>query len=98
MHAQDVLLIGDMAARTGVPEVVSFANVVLQSMQFGTSTSETLSTYAREMRKNRELRAQEMANKLPVKMSAIMASLMLPALLMLTLGPVVIRYIRYLHG
>jgi tight adherence protein C len=88
----------DMAARTGVAEVVSFANVVLQSMQFGTSTSETLSNYATEMRKNRELRAQEMANKLPVKMSAIMASLMLPALLMLTLGPVVIRYIRYLHG
>ncbi|MCB2134338.1 MAG: type II secretion system F family protein [Rhodobacteraceae bacterium] len=88
----------DMAARTGVGEVVSFANVVLQSMQFGTSTSETLSTYATEMRKNRELKAQEMANKLPVKMSAIMASLMLPALLMLTLGPVVIRYIRYLHG
>ena len=45
-----------------------------------------------------EKEAQEMANKLPVKMSAIMASLMLPALLMLTLGPVVIRYIRYLHG
>jgi tight adherence protein C len=35
-----------------------------------------------------------MANKLPVKMSAVMASLMLPALVMMTIGPVVIRYIR----
>jgi tight adherence protein C len=33
-----------------------------------------------------------MANKLPVKLSGVMASLMLPALVMLTIGPVVIRY------
>jgi tight adherence protein C len=85
----------DMAGRTGVEEVNSFANVVLQSMQFGTSIAETLTTYAREKRTNRELRAQEMANKLPVKMSGVMASLMLPALILLTLGPVIIRYIRF---
>ena len=88
----------DMAARTGVEEVASFANVVLQSMQFGTSVSETLTTYAKEMRTTRELRAQEKANKLPVQMSAVMASLMLPALLLLTLGPVVIRYVRFFAG
>ncbi|MCV2870879.1 type II secretion system F family protein [Defluviimonas sp. WL0050] len=85
----------DMAARTGVEEVHAFASVVLQSMQFGSSISETLITYATEMRRDRELKAQEQANKLPVKMSAAMASLMLPALLMLTLGPVVIRYVEY---
>lgn len=87
-----------MAARTGVEEVHAFASVVLQSMQFGSSISETLITYATEMRRNREIRAQEQANKLPVKMSAVMASLMLPALLMLTLGPVVIRYMRMFSG
>jgi tight adherence protein C len=85
----------DMGQRTGVEEVTAFANVVLQAMQFGTSISDTLMTYAREMRKAREIRAQEQANKLPVKMSAVMATLMLPALVMLTLGPVVIRFIRY---
>ncbi len=88
----------DMATRTGVAEVVSFANVVLQSIQFGTSMSDTLTVYAKEMRVHRELRAQEMANKLPVKMSAIMASFMLPALIMLALGPVVIRYARQFGG
>ena len=88
----------DMAARSGVEEVAAFANVVLQSIQFGTSISETLTSYAAEMRTHRELRAQEMANKLPVKMSAAMASLMLPALLLLVLGPVVIRYMRYFAG
>ena len=88
----------DMAARTGVAQVNSFANVVLQSLQYGSSISEALTVYSEEMRQTRELRAQEMANKLPVKMSAVMASLMLPTLLMLALGPVVIRYMRYMHG
>ncbi len=86
----------DMAARTGVAQVNSFVSVVLQSLQYGSSISDALTVYAEEMRLSRELRAQEMANKLPVKMSAVMASLMLPALLMLALGPVVIRYIRYM--
>lgn len=84
-----------MARRTGVDEVNSFVNVVLQSTRFGTPMSEALNTYAEEMRTTRELKAQEKANKLPVQMSAVMAALMLPAILMLTLGPVVIRYIHY---
>ena len=83
-----------MADRTGVDIVRSFANVVHQSMQFGTSMSEALTNYAREMRVFRELKAQEMANKLPVKMSAVLASLMLPALIMIAVGPTVIRYMR----
>lgn len=83
----------DMADRTGVDIVHSFANVVQQSIHFGTSMSEALTAYAAEMRVYRELKAQEMANKLPVKLSGVMASLMLPALVMLTVGPVVIRYV-----
>ncbi|MDA8587312.1 type II secretion system F family protein [Rhodobacteraceae bacterium] len=82
----------DMAARTNVDEVASFASVILQSIQFGTSVSDALTTYATEMRITRELKAQEMANKLPVKMSGVMASLMLPALFLLILGPIAIRW------
>ena len=82
----------DLAARTGVDEVSSFANVVLQSVRFGTSMSDALQIYANEMRISRELRAQERANKLPVKMSAVMSALMLPAMILLIVGPVVIRW------
>lgn len=84
----------EMAHRVGLDSVRSFANVVAQSMQFGTSMAHALTTYSEDLRLQRELRAQEMANKLPVKMSAVMASLMLPALLLLTIGPVAIRFIR----
>lgn len=84
----------NMVDRTGVDEVAAFANVILQSAQFGSSISGALSTYAEEMRLTRELKAQEKANKLPVKMSGIMALMMMPTLLMITLAPVVIRWIR----
>ncbi|MDJ0629617.1 MAG: type II secretion system F family protein [Rhodobacter sp.] len=84
----------DMADRMGIDEARSFVNVVLQAIRYGSSISEALLVYAVEMRDNRELAAQEKANKLPVQMSAVMASLMLPALFMITLGPTVIRYIR----
>ncbi|MDU8946033.1 type II secretion system F family protein [Ovoidimarina sediminis] len=85
----------DMADRCGVEVVHSFANVVHQSIQFGTSMSEALTTYAKEMRDYRETKAQEMANKLPVKMSLVLASLMLPSLILLSIGPTVLRYFRF---
>lgn len=84
----------EMAARTGVDTIRSFANVVSQSMQFGSSISEALIAYAAELREQREMKAIEMANKLPVKMSAVLAALMMPVLLLITAGPVAIRMIR----
>jgi tight adherence protein C len=83
-----------MGVRMNLPEVLSFVNVIVQSMQYGSSISDALKAYAVEMRENRDINAQEKANKLPVKMSAVMASLMLPTLFMITLGPIVIRYMR----
>jgi len=88
----------DMASRTNVDEVASFASVILQSIQFGTSVSDAMTTYASEMRISRELKAQEMANKMPVKMSGVMAALMLPALFLLILGPIAIRWTNTFGG
>ena len=87
------LTLFNMADRMGIEEAKSFVNVMVQSIQYGTSVSAALNGYAIEMRENRELRAQERANKLPVQMSGVMAVLMLPALFMITLGPTIIRYI-----
>ena len=86
--------LSDMALRTGVDTVRSFANVVTQSIRFGSSMSAALTAYSAELRDIREMRAQEAANKLPVKMSGVLAALMLPALILLTVGPVIIRYLR----
>ncbi|WP_170336921.1 type II secretion system F family protein [Ruegeria arenilitoris] len=86
--------LSEMARRTGVDEIRSFATVVQQSMRFGTSMSDALTTYASEMRDWRENRAQELANQLPVKMSAVLAALMLPTLMIITAAPSLIRYFR----
>ncbi len=83
-----------MADRLAIDEAYSFVNVVLQSIRFGSSMSQAMLTYSAEMRERRELRAQEKANRLPVLMSAVMAMLMMPALLIVTIGPVVLRYMQ----
>jgi len=83
-----------MAERLGIEEAFAFINVILQSMRFGTSMGQALLAYSADMRQRREIRAQEKANKLPVYMSAVMAGLMMPSLLIVTIGPVVIRYIN----
>lgn len=83
-----------MAERLAIDEAHAFVNVVLQSFRFGTSLSQALLAYSSEMRQRREILAQEKANKLPVYMSAVMAGLMMPALLIVTIGPVVLRYIQ----
>lgn len=83
-----------MAERLAIDEAHAFVNVVLQSFRFGTSMSQALLAYSSEMRQRREIVAQEKANKLPVYMSAVMAGLMMPALLIVTIGPVVLRYMQ----
>ena len=88
----------DMADRTGMEEIKSFAQVIAQSMDYGTSISDALTAYSNEMRTMREMKAIEKANRLPVQMSGVMASMMLPALFLITLGPTVIRYIRVFGG
>lgn len=88
----------DMAERMGVDEINGFTQVVAQSMEYGTSISDALTAYSVEMRQTRELAAIEKANRLPVQMSGVMASMMLPALFLITLGPTVIRYIQVFGG
>ncbi|MEX0282464.1 MAG: type II secretion system F family protein [Arenibacterium sp.] len=82
----------DLTERCDVDVVRSFATVVQQSLRFGSSISDALTSYAEELREKRENKAQELANKLPVKMSIVLGLLMLPALILLAVGPTIIRY------
>ncbi|MGK7651969.1 type II secretion system F family protein [Roseovarius sp. B08] len=84
----------DMADRVGVEELASFANVILQSNHFGTGVSTALERFSKDMRLDRELRAQEKANRLPVQMSAVMALCMMPVLLLICLAPMLIRWVN----
>jgi tight adherence protein C len=87
-------VLADFAERTGVEEIRSFATVLQQTVEFGTNMAEALRTFADEMRRRRMLLAEEKANKLSVKLSAVVVTLMMPAILTMIMGPVIIRTIR----
>lgn len=73
--------------RTGVPDVMSFVTVMIQSQQFGTSIAEALRLYAADMRDKRIMRAEEAANKIPTKMTLGTMMFTVPPLLIILVGP-----------
>ncbi len=77
----------NMVNRTEVNEISSFVALILQADQLGMSISETLQAIAEQMRIERRFRAQEQAQKAPIKMLMPMAFLILPALIAIVLGP-----------
>ncbi len=77
----------DLGTRCGVPDIASFTTVMIQSSAFGTSIAEALRVYASEMRDKRVMRAEEAANKLPVKMTLATMMLTVPPLLVILVGP-----------
>jgi len=79
----------DMASRTGVPEVVRFANAVVQADALGVPISKVLRDQALEMRTRRRQRAEAAARKAPIKMLFPMVGLIFPALFVVILGPAV---------
>jgi len=87
----------NMAERTGVEEVSSFASMLVQSDRFGTSIADALQTYAESMREERSLRAQEAAEKAAVKLIIPMATLLIPALLLVILGPGLMLVVKALE-
>lgn len=75
------------ADRCGVPDVASFVTVMIQSQSFGTSIAEALRVYSSEMRDKRIMRAEELANKLPTKITLGTMMFTVPPLLIILVGP-----------
>lgn len=76
-----------LSERTDVADLLAFVTAVNHAEELGTSLSQTLHIQAQEMRIRRRQRAQEAANKLPVKMMFPMVFLIFPALFAVILGP-----------
>lgn len=84
----------NLGRRTGVPEVASFATLLIQSDALGTGIARTLRVQAEEMRATRLLRAEELAHALPVKLTLPLVVFILPAMLAVVLLPGVIAIVR----
>ncbi len=78
----------DLARRTGVPDLLTFVNAVIQTQQMGTNLGKVLRAQAYQMRVKRRQRAEETARKMPIKMVFPLVFCMIPALLIVILGPV----------
>lgn len=81
----------NLGDRTGLDEVVSLCNIMIQSERFGTSIAQTLRVQSDILRTNRRQRLEELAAKTPVKLLFPLLLLILPAIMVVILGPAVIR-------
>jgi tight adherence protein C len=88
----------DLARRVRVDEVSSFVTVLGHSERFGSSIADTLRVSASEMRAKRLLRAEEMANKLPIKLSLAVSFCTVPAMIILLMAPAIVTVVRGLSG
>ncbi|GLS86801.1 pilus assembly protein TadC [Cypionkella aquatica] len=82
-----VKVLKDMSERVGIADISSFCTTLVQSASFGTSMSDALRVYSAEMRDKRIMRAEEMANKLPTKLTLGTMLFTLPPLLIILIGP-----------
>jgi tight adherence protein C len=83
-----------LADRTDVPELKSFVSAMIQAGELGISVGVVLREQAAEMRIRRRQRAEEKAQKLPVKILLPLITCLLPAMFVVVLGPAAIKIVH----
>ena len=84
----------NLSDRTDVPDVSTFVTSMVQADVFGISVSTVLRNQAKEMRTKRRQHAEEAAQKAPVKIVFPLIICILPATLIVIMGPGVVSIAR----
>jgi tight adherence protein C len=84
----------NLALRTGVEELTSFATMLTQADRFGVSIGDSLRVFSEDLRHKRQARAEEKAAKVPTKMLFPLVLFIFPSIIMVVLGPAIIQIIR----
>ncbi|ESH89091.1 type II secretion system protein [Cupriavidus sp. HPC(L)] len=88
--------LSNLALRTGVDDVESFAAMLVQADRFGTSLGESLRVLSDMLRTKRRMLAEEQAAKIALKLLFPLIFLIFPSLLVVLLGPAFIQIVRVL--
>jgi tight adherence protein C len=86
-----------LADRTSLPWLRRLVSALGRSHRLGAPVGNSLKSLADDLRSERRARAEELARRAPVKMLFPLVFLILPAFLLLTVGPVLLATIRSLH-
>jgi tight adherence protein C len=78
--------------RLGLEEARSFATLLQQSEELGSSLTEALRVYSDDMRHKRMSRAEEKAYSLPARLSVPLMVCIFPVILIVIMLPVYVRY------
>ncbi|RLL75042.1 type II secretion system F family protein [Ochrobactrum soli] len=81
----------NLASRTGVDQVKSVSQALIQAERYGTPVSQALRTLSQESRDLRMLEAEKKAAALPPKLTVPMIVFFLPVLFIVILGPAFIQ-------
>lgn len=81
----------NLGQRTGVKDLKSLAAMLIQTDRFGTSIARALRVFSDTMRTKRRQRAEEAAAKTTIKLVFPLVLFIFPAILLVLLGPGVIR-------
>jgi tight adherence protein C len=88
----------DLAARTTVPELKVFVSALVQSDKLGIPLAGVLREQSAEMRLKRRQRAEEQAQKVPIKILFPLLLCIFPALFVVIIGPGGIQIAHSLTG
>lgn len=77
--------------RTGLDDVGTLVNVLIQAERFGTSVARALRVHGEHMRTRRMQRAETKAAQVSPKMTIVMIIFILPTLIVILLGPALIQ-------
>lgn len=86
----------NMGTRSGLDEVASLAAILSQAERFGTSVGESLRAYSDDLRQRRQMRTEEASAKVATKMLFPLVLCIFPAIILVILGPALIRIVRSL--
>ena len=87
-----------LGERTAIPELKSFVTAMVQADAFGIPIGQVLRVQSTEMRTKRRQRAEEKAQKVPVKILFPLIFCILPTLFVAVMGPGVITMMEAFKG